>query len=224
MFARRDSKSRRRFLQDAAWLGAGTCSSIFAAARQDQADAFDSLPKSVWGNARRNGLIMIHRPAPAFLSHHAQIVPVGEPGRPLIVEGQVFAPDGRTPLKGITVYAYNTDSEGYYGTGHKEYPPRLYGWMKTDVGGRFELHTIHPGHYPDMRVPAHIHFTIWGRGYPPQWVEELRFEDDPYITAHMLEEASQEGGFSSIRSLTQTEDGVLHCRCKIKIQTESNFH
>ncbi len=223
MFSIREAKSRRRFLQDAAWLGAGACSSLFAARGQEEADAFDSLPKSVWGNARRTGLIMIHRPAPALLSHHTQIVRGGEPGQPLIVEGQVCAPDGQTSLEGITVYAYNTDSEGYYGSDHKEYPPRLYGWMKTDAGGHFELHTIHPGHYPDMRVPAHVHFTVWGRGYPPQWVEELRFEGDRFITAPMSAEASEQSEFSSIRPLTHTEDGVLHCRYKMRMQTESNF-
>ncbi|MDQ2840503.1 MAG: hypothetical protein M3Y72_05580 [Acidobacteriota bacterium] len=223
MHSIREATSRRRFVQSAVRLGVGICSSRFAARGRDEVDAFDSLPKSVWANARRNGLIMIHRTAPALLSRHTQIVRAGEPGQPLIVEGQVFAPDGQTPLEGATVYAYNTDSEGYYGSGHKEYPPRLYGWMKTDSGGRFELHTIHPGHYPGMRVPAHVHFTVWFRDYPPQWVEELRFEGDPFITADMLAEAAEQGEFNSIRPLTHTEDGVLHCRYKIRVQAGTNF-
>ncbi len=215
--------SRRRFLQNAAWPSIAMSALAFKASAGNDSDPFGALPKSVWERARNNGLIMIHRPAPAALSSRTRIVPAEEPGNPLIIEGQVFAPDGRTPAEDITVYAYNTDAEGYYGADQKEYPPRLYGWMKTDAEGRFELHTILPGHYPGMRVPAHVHFTLWGAGYPPQWVDELRFEGDPYITPEMLAEAKGKGEFSSIRQVTHTEDGVLHCRFKMRLKRETNF-
>lgn len=151
-----DRRSNRRFGRK------GTAS--------DGTDPFDALPKSVWKRARNNGLVMIHRPAPVALSSRTRIIPQDEPGQPLIIEGQLFTPDGTTPAEGITVYAYNTDAEGYYGADHKEYPPCLYGWMKTEIEGRFELHTIFPGHYPGMQAPAHVHFTVWGGSYPPQWI------------------------------------------------------
>ncbi len=166
---------------------------------------------------------MIHRPAPARISSCAQIADEHEPGRRLVVHGRVFAPDGRTSLEGIVVYAYNTDAAGYYGPDRKEYPPRLYGWMRTDAAGQFELRTIYPGHYPGMHVPAHVHFTLWGRNYPPQWAEELRFEGDSYIHAEMLANAAEQGEFSSIQPLT-VKDGVLQCRYCIKMSTETNFH
>ena len=166
---------------------------------------------------------MIHRPAPAVLASRTRIVPQNEPGKTLIVEGQVFAPDNNTPAEGITVYAYNTDAEGYYGVDHKEYPPRLHGWMKTDGEGRFELRTILPGHYPGMRVPAHVHFTVWGGSYPPQWVEELRFQGDRYITPTMSAQAAEDGEFSSIQPLTPTQDGVMHCCFKIRLRRATNF-
>ncbi len=166
---------------------------------------------------------MIHRTAPAVLSNRTEIVNRDERGKRLIIEGQVFTPDG-TPAEGITVYAYNTDAEGYYGENHKEYPPRLYGWMKTDAQGRFELHTILPGSYPGMHVPAHVHFTVSGGGYPPQWVEELRFESARYITAEMLAHVAGQGEFSSTQPLTQTKDGVLRCRYELPLQRETNFH
>jgi protocatechuate 3,4-dioxygenase beta subunit len=121
-------------------------------------ERFDSLPASVWKNARQNGLVMIHRDTPAELFSHAQISAPGEPGEPLVVAGQVFVPDGRTPAAGVTVYAYNTDAEGYYGKNRAEYPPRIYGWMETDAGGRFELCTIRPGRYPKIRVPGACSF------------------------------------------------------------------
>jgi protocatechuate 3,4-dioxygenase, beta subunit len=114
-----------------------------------QDDPFDSLPATVWRNARGNGLVMIHHPTPALLSSRTQIARDNEPGDRLVVEGQVFAPDGRTPAPGVTVYAYNTERQGYYGTNRKEYPPRIYGWMTTSPAGRFELLTVRPGNaYP----------------------------------------------------------------------------
>lgn len=216
--------SRRGFLRNATRAGMVIGSLAHDASASDDRDPFDALPKSAWERARNNGLIMIHRPAPANLSSRTSIVRHDEPGQPLMIEGQVFAPDGTKPVEGATVYAYNTDAQGYYGVDHKEYPPRLYGWMKTDAEGRFDLRTILPGHYPGMHVPAHVHFTVWGAGYPPQWVEELRFEGDQYITPEMLAKAKGSGEFSSIRPLTRTEDKVLHCRFKIRLQNNTNFH
>ena len=216
--------SRRHFLRNTACMGAAAeCLALAHPGPNGCPDPFDSLPHSVWQRARNNGLVMIHRPAPAALTSRIDIVSKDGPGKRLIVEGQVLDPAG-TPAAGVTVYAYNTDSEGYYGAGHKEFPPRLFGWMKTDDQGRFELHTILPGHYPGMHIPAHVHFTAWGRGYPPQWLEELRFQGDPYITPEMLAEAARQGEFSSIRPLTRTKDGVLHCRYQFRIQSETNFH
>jgi protocatechuate 3,4-dioxygenase beta subunit len=116
------------------------------------------------------------------------------------------------------------DVQGYYGENHSEYPPRLFGWMKTDASGRFELRTNRPSSYPRMQVPAHIHFTLWGEGYPLQWVEELRFEGDPYITSSLLAEDAQRGEFRSIQRVTHGNGGVLHCSLKIRVQTETNFH
>lgn len=106
---------------------------------------FDLLPPSAWSNKRKNGLVMIWPNPPAQLDSSTQITADTEPGERLIVSGQVFAPNSKTPAAGVTLYAYNTDAEGYYGVAHAEYPPRLYGWMKTDSAGRFELRTIRPG-------------------------------------------------------------------------------
>jgi protocatechuate 3,4-dioxygenase, beta subunit len=185
---------------------------------------FDSLPPSVWKNARRNGLVMIWPNPPAKIDWSTQIAPDSEPGERLIVSGRVFAPDGKTPAPGVTVYAYNTDAEGYYGAGHAEYPPRLYGWMKTDREGRFELRTIHPGSYPSMRVPAHIHFSAWGAGYPLQWFDELRFAGDRYLTPEMISQDAERGAFRTIQPLVRGQDAVLRCAFNIRLQNECNFH
>ncbi|HUE22599.1 MAG TPA: hypothetical protein VMQ86_13025 [Bryobacteraceae bacterium] len=130
------------------------------------------------GKCAHRGLVMIRRPAPSQLSWRTQIAGEDEPGRSLIVSGGVLASDGKTSAAGVTVYAYNTDVQGYYGKNHAEFPQRLYGWMKTDADGRFELLTILPGIVPwNARSGAHALFTMGGAGYPLQWVE------DPDISA-----------------------------------------
>jgi protocatechuate 3,4-dioxygenase beta subunit len=184
---------------------------------------FGSLPAGAWKNARQNGLVMIWPNPPANPSRSTQITPDAEPGERLIVAGQVFTPDGRTPVSGVMVYAYNTDAEGYYGTAHAEYPPRLYGWMRADAAGRFELRTIRSGSYPGMRVPAHIHFSAWGGGYPLQWFDELRFAGDRYITPEMLAMDAELGDFRAIQPLVRGQDGVLRCGFKIRLKNECNF-
>jgi protocatechuate 3,4-dioxygenase beta subunit len=140
------------------------------------------------------------------------------------VAGRVSAPDGPTPAEGVTVYAYNTDAEGYYGENRAEYPPRIYGWMKTNAAGGFELRTIYPGSYPGMRVPAHVHFVLWGGGYPLQWTEELKFEGGRYITPALVAEDAQLGEFRTIQRLSRGNDGVLRCAFQIRLRRESNFH
>jgi protocatechuate 3,4-dioxygenase beta subunit len=225
MLHRDDENSRRQFLLRMTCFGS-VLGSVSLAARQRLStdEPFDSLPESVWRNARDNGLVMIHRPTPNRLSSQAQIARSEEPGERLAVAGRVFSPDGRTPAQGVTVYAYNTDAQGYYGENHKEYPPRLYGWMKTDGDGRFELRTIRPGWYPGMQVPAHVHFELWGSGYPLQWTEELKFEGDRHITPSMLAEDAQKAGFRTIQRVVRGDDGTLACNFSIKMQRESNFH
>jgi protocatechuate 3,4-dioxygenase beta subunit len=166
---------------------------------------------------------MIRRPAPRALSSQTRIAGEDEPGEPLIVYGNVLAPNGQTRAESVTAYAYNTDSAGYYGENHAEYPPRLYGWMKTDADGRFELRTIRPGSYPGMHVPAHIHFSLWGAGYPLQWVDELRFEGDHYITPAMRSEDANKEPFRTIQRLVRGDDGVLRCSYNIRLQSRSNF-
>ena len=207
--------NRRQFL--------GLAALALTAKGLDADEPFDSLAPGVWRNARDNGLVMIRRPAPSQLSWRTQIAGDDEPGQRLIVTGTVLAPDGKTPAAGVTVYAYNTDAQGYYGENRAEYPPRLYGWMRTDADGRFELRTILPGSYPGMRVPAHIHFSFWGAGYRLQWVDELRFEGDRYLTPAMLSEDAGRGEFRTIQRLSAGEGGVLRCGYNIRLQSKSNF-
>jgi len=160
---------------------------------------------------------------PADTTWTATIVPAGEPGDPLIVSGRVFAPDGVHTVAAVIVYAYNTDKDGYYSPDGKVGHPRLKGYMKTDAEGRFELHTIFPGRYPNMHIPAHVHFNLWGAGFPVQWTEELRFEGDSYLTDAMKNESAALGKFATIRPVVIDSGGIRHCEINLRVSEKSNF-
>ena len=161
--------------------------------------------------------------APAQLFWQAAIAGLEEPGERLTISGTVFAPDGTTPVAGITVYAYQTDATGHYTKTGAMRPPRLQGWAKTDQGGRFEFRTIRPGAYPGRSIPAHVHFILWGAGYPRQWVEELKFEGDPFVTREMLAEAGAAGRFAAVVPLERGAEGAFHCAVNFRVQKVSNF-
>ena len=52
--------------------------------------------------------------APANAPSIGRLAPAGEPGARLQINGVVVAPDG-APVPGASIYAYQTDAEGYYG-------------------------------------------------------------------------------------------------------------
>jgi len=161
--------------------------------------------------------------APANLSWQTTIAGPDEPGKRIVLSGRVFAADGNTPVEGVIVYGYHTDATGRYTQTGAMRPPRLQGWTKTDAQGRFEFRTIRPAAYPGRSIPAHVHFILWGAGYPRQWVDELRFEGDPFITSQMLAEAAGAGKFAAVRPLERGADGALHCTVNFRVQHVSNF-
>lgn len=161
-------------------------------------------------------------PPEESLSWQARIAPDSEPGEPLVVSGQVMDPDGRRPVSGVVVYAYQTDARGLYTPSGAPRPPRLRGWARTDGKGRYEFRTIRPAPYPGGGVPAHIHFHLWGAGYPRQWAE-LRFEGTPYVTPSMLEESRRAGRFGGVQPVERAPDGPWRCTFDMRVKRESNF-
>lgn len=161
--------------------------------------------------------------APANVTSVGTIAGPDESGHRLIFKGQVFAPDGNTPAPNVIVYAYQTDWTGEYHRDPKTQIARLHGWAKTDAQGRFEFHTIRPGPYPGRSIPAHIHFHIYGGGYPLQWTEDLMFADDPLIKPEQLESSTALGKFANVQAVTRGADGSQQCTFNIRASKTSNY-
>ncbi|MCM2317573.1 MAG: hypothetical protein NDJ92_20675 [Thermoanaerobaculia bacterium] len=136
---------------------------------------------------------------PSSLASSARIAPAGEPGEPLRVEGTVTDSKGR-PAAGIVVYAYHTDAGGVYprdagAEGRRaSRHGRLRGWAKTDGAGRYRFDTIRPASYPNGRLPQHIHMHVIEPGRGTYWIDDVVFDDDPYLTAAERGRAPGRGG------------------------------
>lgn len=142
-----------------------------------------------------------------------------EPGEPLIVSGTIYAPDGRTPMEGITLSVYQTDATGVYSTsGGNNRNTRLHGAMRSNAEGRYEFRTIKPASYPGSTNPAHIHAFIAGPGYPEYWIDEFLFEDDRFVSDEQKRKVSRQGSFSPILKLTRGSDGILRAVRDIKVE------
>lgn len=147
-------------------------------------------------------------PWPRFRSairQHAKIGPltlvsVSEPGEPLHVRGVVKDGQGK-PLPGALLYVYQTSAKGWYagaaahvsGNSGDQRHARLFGYLKTDAAGRYEVRTIRPAGYPDSNLPAHIHVEIRSENPPRSRVTEICFDDDPRQTPEWRERTRREG-------------------------------
>ena len=123
--------------------------------------------------------------APANAPAMARMAPANEPGPRLAVSGVVVSADG-APVAGASIYAYQTDAEGYYGVKpvSDSNNPRLKVLLRSGPKGEWAFETIRPGSYPNSRAPGHIHFEVLADGHARR-VFEIVFEGDPYVTAAM---------------------------------------
>lgn len=115
------------------------------------------------------------------------------PGKKIKVVGIVKDVDGK-PVSEALVYLYHTDSRGWYAADAPHVSmnegdmrhARLFGYVKTDKNGMFELHTIKPSGYPQSELPAHIHVHIEASGYQTA-VTEFLFDDDERLVGKIRE-------------------------------------
>lgn len=131
-------------------------------------------------------------------------------GERMLISGTVFQADGRTPAPDILIYAYHTDSEGYYGRNGEVRHGRFRGWMLTDANGRYEFSSIKPAPYPNNTNPAHIHFTITGKNLKEDWIDSVWFEGDKFVTPEAVKkQLTGRGGFNPIVKLERDGNDIL---------------
>jgi protocatechuate 3,4-dioxygenase beta subunit len=123
--------------------------------------------------------------APANAPSAGRLAPQSEPGDRLTVSGIVVGPDG-APIRGASLYVYQTDREGYYGVkpASDSNNPRLKLYLRSDAKGAWSFETIKPGSYPGTRNPSHIHFEVSAPGRASR-IFEIVFEGDPFVTDQM---------------------------------------
>ena len=136
---------------------------------------------------------------PATLTSTMTITNEKEAGNKLIISGTIFKADGITPYPGIILYAYHTDSKGYYSkngkeTGVQKWHGRLHGWCKTDNNGYYSIQTIRPARYPDNTMPAHIHAAIKTGSGQMYWITDFVFKDDNLVNEKYLSSLVNVGG------------------------------
>jgi len=122
-----------------------------------------------------------------------KIVTNDEPGKEIKIIGIIKNKSGQ-PVEGALTYLYQTDAKGWYaadaphvqGNEGDHRHARLFGYVKTDKNGKFELHTIKPSGYPKSDLPAHIHVQIVANGYQLYGTEFL-FDDDERLVGQIRE-------------------------------------
>jgi protocatechuate 3,4-dioxygenase, beta subunit len=156
------------------------------------------------------------------LSWSTRIGPGIDRGEPLRLEGTVVAVDGRTPVPGVVIYAYQTNAEGLYangtpGTEASRRHGRLRGWAKTGPDGRYRFETIKPAPYPRSDIPAHVHLTVLEPGRPPYWIDDVVFAGEFGVTEAYRRARINQGG-DGIVALTRAADGTWLARRDIRLE------
>lgn len=134
-----------------------------------------------------------------------------EPGERMVVFGEVRESDG-TPVKSALVYLYHTSAKGWYsdkaahisGNAGDVKHARLFGYVRTNGEGRFEVRTIRPAGYPETDLPAHIHLHI-DAGERGKRGGEIQFDDDPRLTQEWRARSQREG--ATIAPVERTKGG-----------------
>lgn len=164
--------------------------------------------RSVWMGAALALALLV--PLDAQDGAAPSLLPPGEAGTPLYVEGRIVGPAG--PVAGAALYVYQTDARGIYSNevNDDNTKPRLKARFQTGPDGAFAFRTIMPGQYPRSGPPAHIHLEVTPTGRPVERYE-IVFEGDSRMTDAIKADA-RAGKFYALCTPTTGPGGVKHCR------------
>ncbi len=158
----------------------------------------------------------------AGLSSRLALAGPEEPGERMALTGRVLAADGASPVKGVVIYAHQTNADGLYANGSpgalwSRRHGRLRGWVRSDAEGRYAFDTIKPAPYPDMTMPAHIHLYIKEPGRRPYYIDDVVFEGEFGVTDAYRAQRELRGGDGVVR-LGRTADGVWTAARDIRLE------
>ena len=135
----------------------------------------------------------------------------GETAKELIITGTIYKADGKTPYQYAILYAYHTDSDGYYSkrgneTGIQKWHGKLHGWCRTDSAGHYTIKTIRPAPYPNNSIPAHIHSAVKLPDNSMLHINDFVFADDPLIDEEYKSSFERQVGGTGIMELLKIDN------------------
>lgn len=130
----------------------------------------------------------------------------------LKISGTIYQKDGRTPAENVIVYIYHTNRAGIYETkgGEEGWARRhgfIRGWVKTGKDGKYTFYTFRPAAYPRTSIPEHIHMTIKEPDRNEYYIDEIQFEDDPFLTVEQRKRSNNRAGSGIVMPVLK--DGIL---------------
>jgi protocatechuate 3,4-dioxygenase beta subunit len=128
-----------------------------------------------------------------------------EPGSRIVVQGRLLGPD-KQPLENTLFFFYHTMNDGIYTRDknqRQQEVSQLFGYMRTDDHGAFEIHTIKPGGYPGEKFPSHVHVQVYNSDETILYETEFQFSDDPRLTSEMRASSMRHGNLVAENSGTK---------------------
>lgn len=148
------------------------------------------------GNKDFRNLIREHAPR-----GNISVAGKNEPGTRIQLKGRFVGKDQK-PRPNVLFYFYHTMHNGLYaegGNGQQDVA-RLFGYMRTDKNGNFEINTIKPAGYPGERFPSHVHVEIYDGTGKIILGTEFQFEDDPRLDKESRENSVRHGNLVAANS------------------------
>lgn len=132
------------------------------------------------------------------------VVTLAEPGIRVQLKGRFVGKDEK-PKPNVLFYFYHTMHDGLYapgGNGQQDVA-KLFGYLRTDQNGKFEINTIKPAGYPGERFPSHVHLEIYDDDGKIVLGTEFQFEDDPRLDKATRENSIRYGNYVAANTGTR---------------------
>ncbi|MGB5464094.1 MAG: intradiol ring-cleavage dioxygenase [Aureibaculum sp.] len=148
--------------------------------------------------------------------HPVDTLPDFEKGKEKIkITGIIYKKDGKTPAKDVILYAYQTNEKGIYpkiktSLGWEKRHGYIRGWIKTDASGKYTFYTFRPGSYPNSSIAQHIHFTIKEPDKNEYYIDDILFDDDPFLAEAMRKKSHPRCGNGIVTLIKK--DSILEAK------------